>query len=268
MVIESEFAKVLRVFERQGNTLSSVIRDAWDHGNLASMVKNNPANATGAHISILGHITNQELLRYMDKTEMANGLENRFLWLCVKRSKLLPEGGSLDNRELQPFVERIRRAFTEARKFGAITRDPEARELWCEQYPQLSRERRGLSGALLGRAEAQTMRLASLYAVLDGSQQVKRAHLEAALELWRYVEQSVNCIFGDSLGDPVADTILRAVRRTDGGLTRTEVSALLGRNKSSTQIDGAISLLMAERLIRIVTIDDTKGRNAQKLVAA
>ena len=75
---ESEFASVLRVSGRDGNTLSPVMRNAWDSGNLRILTKNNPVQASEAHISIIGHITRDELLRYMDNTEAANGFANRF----------------------------------------------------------------------------------------------------------------------------------------------------------------------------------------------
>jgi hypothetical protein len=40
LVYEPEFATVLRVNEREGSTLSAVIREAWDSGTLASLTKN------------------------------------------------------------------------------------------------------------------------------------------------------------------------------------------------------------------------------------
>ena len=95
LVVESELASALKVISREGNTLSAVIRDAWDRGELRTLTKNSPARATGAHISILAHITREELRRYLQATEAANGFANRFLWLCVRRSKVLPEGGRL-----------------------------------------------------------------------------------------------------------------------------------------------------------------------------
>ena len=73
--VESELARTLRVLGREGNVLSAVIRQAWDSGNLRTMTKN-PATATGAHIGIIGHITKEELLRYLDSTEAANGFGN------------------------------------------------------------------------------------------------------------------------------------------------------------------------------------------------
>ena len=41
------------------------------------------------------------------------------------------------------------------------------------------------------------------------------------MAVWAYCDQSAHLIFGDSLGDPVADDILIALRRNGGGMTRT-----------------------------------------------
>jgi len=115
MLFESEFASVLKVLAREGNTLSAIIRQMHDTGDLRTMTKNSPAKATGAHISIIAHITSEELLRYFDSTEAANGFGNRFLFLCVRRSKCLPRGGRVDQAALQRLGERIEQALAFAR---------------------------------------------------------------------------------------------------------------------------------------------------------
>jgi hypothetical protein len=56
------------------------------------------------------------------------------------------------------------------------------------------------------------MRLAMLYALLDGTNIVGRPHMEAALAVWEYCEASARHIFGDKLGDPTADEILAVLR--------------------------------------------------------
>ena len=93
LAVEGELAGLLKVMAREGNTLSATIRQAWDGGRLRTMTKNSPTRATGAHISIIGHVTKAELLRHPGDTEAANGFANRFLWLMVRRSKELPFGG-------------------------------------------------------------------------------------------------------------------------------------------------------------------------------
>ena len=65
LVIQSEFYGALAAMKRQGNTLSAVMRDAWDKGDLRTIVKNSPAKATDAHLSIIANITRDELLRGM-----------------------------------------------------------------------------------------------------------------------------------------------------------------------------------------------------------
>ena len=67
------------------------------HKTLRTLAKNNPATATGAHVSITAHITHEELARALDSTEIANGFANRFVWVCARRSKLLPWGGTVQD---------------------------------------------------------------------------------------------------------------------------------------------------------------------------
>lgn len=265
LVVEGEFATTLRVLGREGNTLSAVVRNAWDTGDLRTLTKNSPAKATGAHISIIGHVTRDELLRYLDTTEATNGFANRFLWVCVRRSKVLPDGGRLHEVDMAPFVRKLRAAVEFARSVGELRRDEEARAIWHEVYPELSEGKPGLLGAVIARAEAQVMRLACLYAVLDMSTVVRREHLLAALAVWDYCEASARFIFGDALGDPVADEILRALRQAgEEGMTRTAIREdLFQRNMPSRRIQRALAVLVEAGLVSVERVTDTGGRPAE-----
>lgn len=95
LVVEPELTQTLEVIERTKNTLSALMRLAWDSIPLQTLAKNAPATATDPHISILGHITLDELRRRLTEAAIANGLANRFLFIAARRSKLLPDGGSL-----------------------------------------------------------------------------------------------------------------------------------------------------------------------------
>ncbi len=178
LIIEAEFAQILKVLAREGNTLSPVVRNAWDGKPLQTIAKNAPVRATGAHIANIGHITKDELLRLVSGTELANGFVNRFLLLAVRRSQELPFGGRLDGVHLQ----RVRDATLAALRFASLPRqltfDPEARERWIEVYGPLSRGEEGLLGAATRRAEAHVVRLAAIYATLDTSEQITIPHLE------------------------------------------------------------------------------------------
>ena len=263
LVLESEFASVLRVASRDGNTLSAVLRDAWDQDRLQTMTKNNAAHATGAHVSLIGHVTADELRRELSSTEAGNGFANRFLWVCTRRSKELPEGGDLQEEALLPLAGRLSAAIQEGRQAGILTRDENARALWCAVYHDLSEGEPGLSGAVTSRGEAQTMRLALLYALLDGAECIRREHLTAALALWEYVQASARYVFGDSLGDPVADDILRALRNAPDGMSRTDLQNLLGRHQASNRIGQALALLLKHGRARVVQ-EQTAGRPLER----
>jgi hypothetical protein len=266
-VVEGEFARVLNVLARDGNTLSATIRAAWETGDLRTLTKNSPAVATGAHVSIIGHITKDELVRQLGQTEISNGFGNRFLWACARRSKLLPEGGGLSDEDLVPFAHRVREAVSAARRTARMERDPGARELWDQVYRELSADTPGRLSSMTARAEAQTLRLSCLYALLDCSGRVRVEHLQAALALWRYFEASARYVFGDALGDPIAETLLRALRESSGGLTRKEISVVVFQgHASSREILHALTSLLERGLVRFES-ERTGGRPAQRWFA-
>jgi hypothetical protein len=172
LVIEHELASALRVMEREGSTLSATIRQAWDSGDLRVMTKNSPAQATGAHISIIGHITRDELLRYLNATESSNGFANRFLWVCARRSKELPEGGAIQDVDFSEVFRELRDVAASASLVREFKRDAAAKDLWADVYGKLSEGGTGLVGCATGRAEAQVLRLSLIYALLDGSHEI------------------------------------------------------------------------------------------------
>lgn len=205
LVIEEEFAKVLGVMQRQGNTLSPLIRQAWDSGNLRSMVKHDPTKCTGGHISIMGHITSEELLRTLDDTDAFNGFANRFLWCLVKRSQLLPDGGQGFGIIAHTLSKRLTHAVAVASAIGDMHRNSEAQALWHDLYcGALSAEHDGVYGSVVGRGEAQTLRLSMLYALLDGSAIITAEHLGAAYALWCYCDDSARIIYGEVQDSPEA----------------------------------------------------------------
>jgi hypothetical protein len=83
-----------------------------------------------------------------------------------------------------------------------MKRDAAAEALWGAAYKDLSEGKPGLVGAITGRGEAQTMRLACLYGLLDLSPIVKEEHLSAALPLWSYSETCAKAIFGNLAATP------------------------------------------------------------------
>ena len=90
------------------------------------------------------------------------------------------------------------------------------------------------------RAEAQTMRLATLYAVLDRSATICEPHLKAALAVWRYAEQSARYAFGEGTGDALADKLLGILGCSPVGLSRTQIRDQISRGRPSREVEAAL----------------------------
>jgi hypothetical protein len=253
LIFEGEFAQVLRVLKREGNTLSGVIRNAWDGKVLASLTKNAPIQATGAHISIVAHVTNEELQKEIRETaEMFNGFANRFLWCFAKRSKLIPESEPTPEGYLLREVERLREAVAFGKTCGRMERDDEAKALWKVAYTgPLALAPGGLLGGATCRGEAQVVRLSAILALLDCSRVIQARHLRAALYCWEYCGESAKAIFGDRLPDPVLQKINEALKARPEGFTRTEfLQKVFLNNCSADKLSSALHQMEEAGLIR------------------
>lgn len=77
-----------------------------------------------------------------------------------------------------------------------------------------------------------------------------------------YAGDSAEYIWGEALGDPVADEILRYLRQAPDGRTRTEIRDLFGRHRSADQIGSALAKLAAAGKVTSDT-RETGGRSAE-----
>lgn len=267
LVLEPEFASLLKAASRELSTLSPTLRSAWDGRPLAVLTRTAPARATGAHVAIIGHITDTELRRYASAIEIANGLLNRFLLLSVRRVRLLPEGGNPEPLKNTGLARYLATVLKHARTTGQVKLAADTRELWWHTYPQLTQPAAGLTGQLTARAEAHVIRLALLYTLLDTTNTIRPEHLTAALALWDYAHRSAAWALGQATGDPLAEQIHAALARTPDGLTRTQIRDLCHRNLPAKRIEQALATLAASgRAQQQRTI--TGGRPAERWTAA
>jgi hypothetical protein len=192
---------------------------------------------------------------------MVNGFANRFLFALVRRSKRLPDGGATLGEKIKDLLgQSLRRALESARKIGRVTKSSAAAEMWAPIYDRMCDRPAGLYADACKRGDAQTIRLSMLYALLDGKVIIEPVHLRAALAVWEYCEQSAKRIFGDLLGEPVADEILTGLRRAaSDGLSRTEISALLQHRKSSNAIAQALQRLLKLGKVRWMPKQGSRG---------
>ena len=250
MFFEEEMSQLLKTAQRQGATISEIVRRSWDSPDvLRTITKTNPSKASGAHISIVGHITKAELKKHITETELANGLANRFAWFRVQRSRLIPDPRPLPLDRVQELGTRIGDAVAFGKDAGQVDRDQEATDLWRIAYRGLEEDHPGLSGAITARSSPIVCRLSLIYALLDHSPVIRAPHLEAAVAVWDYAQKSVESIFGDMTGDDIADRIID-VLTTEGQQSRTQLHEAFGRNVSAARIGHALTMLHQAGKIR------------------
>ena len=244
-LLAEEFASVLHMLGQRTGQLSPLLRCAWDGSGLSVQNGSRLLHATGAHLSLVAHITESELAQYLSRTEAHNGFANRCLWTSVRRSQSLPEGGALPPDQLSSLARELRRTLNWAQSQTEIQfrRTPAARELWQDRYPALSQGRPDVYGAATSRAEAQVLRLSAIYAALDCSAVVDASHLHAALAVWDYCQASARLFFDVAPIDPTARRISEALNAAPEGLTKGQISALFHRHVSRERIDLALQQL-------------------------
>jgi hypothetical protein len=133
MVIETEFSRPLQAMRREGSTLSAVMRQGWDGHRLMTKTKNNPYTATGAHVSVIGHTTDDELRRLLTEADLFNGFANRFLWIACRSTKLLPFGGIPPEGMVIDWQKRVQKAAAAAKAREYVGWSNDATELWEPQ---------------------------------------------------------------------------------------------------------------------------------------
>lgn len=259
LCIEEEFVKPVTLMRREGNSLSPHLRNGWD-GEVLEVLNRGQTKlkASNAHISIVAHITPRECKHAFSKgMEADNGFGNRFLWLKVRRSRLLPFGG--DMSVLEPLYAPLASAITKAKGMGECRLTNEAEHQWAKVYPRL----KDAWGGIVARGASQTLRLALLFALLDGKAVIDTPHLRAALAVWDYCDHSARLIFGQE--PPVsalADVFLKLIT-AQPGITRSGLNDATGRHHDKHDRAAALAELVEAGLAHF-TKEATTGRARER----
>jgi hypothetical protein len=269
LIVEEEFARLLMVAGRTGNTLSPTLRYAWDgKKRLKNEGKISPEHATDAHISLIGHVTLSELLECLATVENKNGFSNRILWVATERKKRVSRPKWIDwCRDYPGIVERLKsivEIFTLAHRTLVWSKAGE--EAWDDFYQSIPDEESGIVGSIIARSDAHVLRLSMKYAILDRTTLMEPRHLEAAMAVWDYCQRSAQWVFGEKTGNKMADKIYWALERAPQGLTKQEIAdSVFGRNYTKINLDAALACLLAAKLASF-TVDRLKkgGRKAQR----
>ncbi|HEV2640777.1 MAG TPA: DUF3987 domain-containing protein [Actinocrinis sp.] len=244
LVIETEYSVTMRRSGREGNTLSGVLRQAWEGDDLATLTRES-LHATAPHIGIVAHITPGEFRMCVKGADMAGGTYNRFLPIYSERSKEIPDGEGAGDDLITNYALVLRTVVKQARDVRKVTLTPAAREYWGDVvYSALSSETHtdGIVAQFTARATPYARRAAMLYALGDGAAEVDVTHLQAAYALVTYARATAAHVLGTGTGDPQLDKTIAALSTAgERGLSRMELSHLFSRKLTAAQLDDLVS---------------------------
>lgn len=268
LVFEPEFARTIRVSRREANTLSSVIRQAWDATSFGVMTRV-AKRATNVHLAIVGHITPEELRSEVDIVDQQNGLLNRFL-VCYSHRRVLRPSPSISGQALRDHASELGRVIEAAQVRRLYDRDREADRLWRAIYYAMNDLATPIP-SIEARGASMIARLSLLYALLNGHSLIRVDDLRAAVEVWWYAVQSTRKAYGERaarFGDPMADSILQefwAQARIEGRrpvVSQTDVHAVVHRNGGRGGVTRALALLAEHGLLERVLQPGDPARKA------
>lgn len=278
-VVESEFSNVLHQTKRDGNTLSSSLRDAWDGGDIKPAVKSGRAWVTCPHIGIHANITPGELKSLMTSREMNNGFANRFLFIWSESTSIIAFPKATPEhiidalaRETMDVLYFAKGKYPDTKNSQEMSLSKAAKEYYTDVYPSI---RQPLASefitSLLERRAPYLLRLAVLFALTDKTRVIETHHLKAALAWVNYAVHSVRYIFQDqaksSGGEEIrrnAEKIVNFLDKNPIGCTVTTIAnECFKKNLSSDKIQKALSYLLTDipkRIERIEIKNQNPGR--------
>lgn len=264
LIVESEWESVLARIKKEGNTLSAILRDAFDGKPLSTLTVHD-REVDQYHLTIVGHITPRAISMATSEVDIANGFLNRFLTIEVQRPQLIdwPDDHSERSNKLAVAVVKAAceapagqwQASSDARDmYRAWYRGAET---WREQQPDRVAD-------ALARSSANLLRLSLIFAALDGdrSKTVQIEHMAAAKAIIDYSSTSTYRVFGPGKAANDQRIIAALEKAPDGELARDELRKRAFHNHiTNADLDVALSSLSKGEHVVIYT-RKTGGRDA------
>jgi hypothetical protein len=278
-IIESEFANVLHQSKREGNTLSSAIREVWDGGGIKPATKSKPVGVSNPLIGIHANITPAELNSLLNAREMSNGFANRFLMIWAEKTKSVaypkPTPEAVIDDLVNHVIEVIRFAkggYPNSKNALEMHLSKAAREFWSEAYLKLDKPLDSdFLNEVLERRAPYAIRLAMLFALADQNRVIEVCHMQAALEWIHYAVQTVKYVFADQASNPRqletrqhAAKILVFLQLRPEGASKWELNNdCFQKHNTGEKIDAALRYLLSEHPPKIVQTETRNGKRGR-----
>ena len=204
LVCEPEFGNIMTQCQRQGNTLSAVMRNAYDGVDIKPLTKRNRVQVTEPYICLMANTTAQEFNRH-DISNMLhhNGMLNRFLILWQHPPAPVPFPPPVADSHIEALAEAFADRILFARNYSyqtdyrktqprPLSLDPDAKSCWAAHYNKLiNRPDCEQVTSLTRRHRLHALLLASYFALLDYRMSLSSDDIHTALDWCAYSHASV-----------------------------------------------------------------------------
>lgn len=264
LIVETEWEGVLAKTRREGNSLSAVLRDAWDGRTLATMNSGGLSREVNMHsLTVVGHITPQALREGMTGADLSNGFLNRFLIVAVHRPHLVPWPEPMSDAA-KKMVSEIVTNTVNARS-GEYTFTKAAKDRYVKWYKDYSTAADGQAERVAmatARNQANLLRLALIHAALDNTdKKIDAQHIEAAIALIANSAESCSLLLAPGKAGLDAK-VVAALNSEEEGMTKTQLRDHFQRHVSAAALNEALAALLNAGEITQHPITDTGGRPA------
>jgi Protein of unknown function (DUF3987)/Toprim-like len=242
-----EMSVLLNSMNRDGSNLSGYLRQGWDRLPMEVNRSRESFRASDYLLSVVGHITADELAATMNNVDLYNGVANRFLWAIVKRSKTLARSPkSPDVSTIGAQLKKLQALPAQ----GQVDFSDEGARVWDAWVHSLVEPTDGKLAAAVERTRPNALRVALIYALLDekrlsnaGPCYMEAQHVRAAIEVVTRSRQSVQWFLtqpGKVDAKAALDDIMKvktAVNQADGRLSGTALSKLFSHKTAEQRVD-------------------------------
>ena len=284
LLLENEFGNALSHAERSGNTLSHVLRNAYDGKSLKPLTKRDQTYCSEPYFVLVGNITPKELNSHKQSSVMSmNGMLNRTFIIWTKTTVRHSRPKPMDDGAVTAIAEQLARHLFKARNNSfethwkkmrsmsqPIDMTEDAWQLWDEVYPALVNMPDCEAVQTLCRRHRLHIRItAGLLALMNGQAIIDQPTLYAALAWSDYSRQSVvyACRFFDQQQlserqQRIGQGILQAVQQSGGRCVITDIYAWFAnrirRNEMMAGLEWCLNFIPP-----LLTLDKVKAKRGR-----
>lgn len=266
LFIEEEFDATINAMKKD-TKVGVYLRKAFDGATIAHKTSVTSLKVRNPHFSIIANAQPKNYRAILGGKDSTGGSFNRMMPVMVSQGRKLPVFGGPDPAPvIKRAAKKLRTIASAAREVSEVTVSPRTAKSF-EAKHRIALEALTDGNDELAeqceRALAHTVRLAAIYALADGRDQILVKDFDAALALVSYSVATVREIMPETVGDSLPNKIAEAVKASgDEGMTRSELWDAVGRNIKAADVKNAMLTLPQ---IKTTKVSSGRGRPTEIL---